>query len=411
MAERMGQVPDHLARAVNGKDVIWLYAASPEDVVAAERLVVELISEFPGFVVAVSTDGDDGQKEACERFDEAVPVFTMPVDMGFAMRRYLNTLQPKLVVLMDGKLPTGLLGECDSCCIPTVVMNVRITGSRWFAGVSKGLLSKISLFLTQGNESVQPLVEMGVRPERIRLVGDMRWDAPRIKQLEVASRLGRYLPQVGEVILCAGTCEGEESTILTAWKLLRMTGHMAVMILSPAQSERFGEVTRLVSNSGFTAIRISDWMKAPFQINHGDVLVLDRIGELAAVYKVATVAFLGGSLVARGGISPVESARFGVPALIGPHYENFRVEVDGMRQADAIYMVEKSNLVEKLHTAMSRGRAVGQRARDFHQVQGGASVRTAAELKEVVLADARALGHVPFGERARAERGLLRQSA
>jgi 3-deoxy-D-manno-octulosonic-acid transferase len=125
-------------------------------------------------------------------------------------------------------------------------------------------------------------------------------------------------------------------------------------------------------------------MKAPKPVQLGDVLLLDSIGSLAAVYRLATVAFVGGSLVKRGGHNPLEPARFGVPVIMGPSYENFREIVEGMRAQDAVMIVDDGNLILKLHQAMSRGRVVGRRGRDFFNSQAGATERTVLALKDLL---------------------------
>jgi 3-deoxy-D-manno-octulosonic-acid transferase len=385
---RLGRVPESLIRAVQGRDTLWLHAVSVGEVLAAERLIAELQTALPCYVIAVSTTTATGQKLATERLPHC-PVFFMPLDFAFTMRRYLDAIRPKLVVLMESELWPRMLTECERAVIPVVVVNARISDRSFprylrLRRFWKPFLAKVTLFLAQGDESAGRLAEIGVNLFRIRVVGNLKYDAPPPAHTEVIEILRRNLPASGEVIVCGSTLDTEEVEILEAWVRLMSTGHRGVLIIAPRHPYRFAVVLRLVGKS---AVRASHWLQNPRPLGLGEVMVLDTVGHLAAVYQVATVAFLGGSLVPRGGHNPLEAARFGVPVVMGPSYENFREIVDAMRARDAIYIVEHGNLTLALHTAMARGRAVGRRGQEFFETQTGATARTVLALTDLVLAD------------------------
>jgi 3-deoxy-D-manno-octulosonic-acid transferase len=385
---RLGGVPETLSRAVQGHDTIWLHAVSVGEVLAAERLIAELQAALPDYVIAVSTTTATGQKLAIERLPHS-PVFYMPLDFAFTMRRYLAAIRPRLVVLMESELWPRMLTECERGQIPVVVANARISDRSFprylrLRPLWKPLLAKVTLFLAQGDESAGRLVKMGVALGRIRVVGNLKYDAPPPANTEIVQTLRRNLPPADEIIVCGSTLEGEEVDILEAWVRLMSTGHRGVLILAPRHPSRFASVLRLV---GKAAVRATDWLKNPRPLELGEVMVLDTLGHLAAVYQLATVAFIGGSLVPKGGHNPLEAARFGVPVVMGCSYENFREIVDGMRARDAIYLVEHGNLTLAFHSAMTRGRAVGRRGQEFFETQTGATARTVLALTDLVLAD------------------------
>jgi 3-deoxy-D-manno-octulosonic-acid transferase len=383
---RLGQVPQHLARATEGSKTIWLHAVSVGEVLAAERLIAELRAALPDYLVVVSTTTATGQKLALERLPQC-PVFYMPLDFAYGMLRYLRVIQPSLVVLMESELWPRMLTECERAQIPVVVVNARISDRSFprylrLRRFWKPLLAKVTLFLAQGDESAERLAKIGVSLNRIRVVGNLKYDAPPPASGHVVDTLRRHLPHDGEVIVCGSTVEGEETDILEAWVRLISTGHRGVLMIAPRHPSRFGTVLRL---AGKSAVRASEWLRSPRPLNLGEVIVLDTLGHLAAVYQVATVAFLGGSLVRRGGHNPLEAARFGVPVIMGPSYENFREIVDALRARDAIYIVEHGNLTLALHTAMARGRAAGRRGQQYFEAQTGATARTVLALTDIVL--------------------------
>jgi 3-deoxy-D-manno-octulosonic-acid transferase len=385
---RLGQVPPHLTRAVEGHDTIWLHAVSVGEVLAAERLIADLQSSLqsalPSLVIAVSTTTATGYQLANERLPRC-PVFYMPLDFAYTMRRHLATIRPRLVVLMESELWPRMLTECERSRVPVVVVNARISDRSFprylrLRRFWQPFLAKVTLFLAQGDESAGRLASIGVPLNRIRVVGNLKYDAPPPTQPDILHLLRRHLP-LAEVLVCGSTLESEEVEILEAWVRLISTGHRGVLILAPRHPQRFPAVLRLVGKS---AVRASEWLKHPRPLQIGEVMVLDTLGHLAAVYQVATIAFLGGSLVPKGGHNPLEAARFGVPVVMGPSYENFREIVDAMRALDAIYIVEHGNLTLALHTAMGRGRAVGLRGQQFFQAQTGATARTVIALTDLL---------------------------
>jgi 3-deoxy-D-manno-octulosonic-acid transferase len=166
-----------------------------------------------------------------------------------------------------------------------------------------------------------------------------------------------------------------------------------MMVLAPRHPDRFAAVAGLVSSSGFVLLRASAFRERPVAIEPGSIFLLDTIGDLASVYSLGTVAFVGGSLIPAGGHNPLEPAQFGVPVITGPSFENFREIVDAMLLHDSIRVVASHNLSRTL-VAMLRSRddaqALGARGRTFFEAQAGATARTLQALLK--LLQERAMG-------------------
>ena len=415
---RLGRVPAGLREAVAGRRVVWVHAVSVGEVMAATRLIAELKERLPGWVIAVSTTTETGQNLARERLKDS-PVFYMPLDFAFSVRRYLRLLRPELVVLMESEFWPRLMRECPRNGIPVAVVNARVSDRSLprylrLRALWRPLLKCISLFLAQSEQNAERLRRIGAPAERVRVSGNLKYDVRVASGNAMSELMASHLPAGAAVVVCGSTLEGEERMLLDAWRSIVEKVPNAVMVLAPRHPDRFKAVGALVA-SEFGLKRATEFRERPVQIVAGDVFLLDTIGDLASVYSLGAVAFVGGSLVASGGHNPLEPAQFGVPVVVGPSFENFREIVDAMRASDAIRVVspqpagltpasklaggpgsrpgtpiDSQSLMEALCGLLeNRGeaRAVGERGRRVFEAQAGATARTADALMELVERD------------------------
>ena len=335
----------------------------------------------------VSTTTATGQKVAGERFG-AGRVFYFPLDFGFAVRRYLRVLRPELMVLMESELWPRHLVECARAGVPVAVVNARVSDRsfprymrlRW---VWRGLFGKVRVFLAQGEESAGRLRAIGA--ERVRVVGNLKYDLGALKESSVVQQIVQLLK--GRLLVVAGsTLQGEEELMFKAWEQTQGSIASSLLVVAPRHPQRFREVEKLHWDKHFgPQFVVASSEELQFgDLEDGAVILLDTIGDLAAVYRVANVAFIGGSLVAKGGHNPLEAARYGVPVVMGPSYENFREIVDGMRVAGAIRIVGGEGLAEALVEELRDGAAMGARGRAYFESQAGATGRTVAALLELI---------------------------
>ena len=223
-------------------------------------------------------------------------------------------------------------------------------------------------------------------PERVRVTGNLKFDIPAPAPPAIVESVRKSIAAtgVGPVLVCGSTVEGEESLLLKAFENLLVQHPRAVMILAPRHPERFAAVAALLEQMSIRFLRRSLWNGEPLT---SGVLLLDTIGELAALYALADIAFVGGSLVPRGGHNIIEPAQHGVATVVGNHTENFRDIVSLFESRDAVRIVGLAELplvfLELLANDEER-RTLGQRAAETMRSQIGATARTAGELQELL---------------------------
>jgi 3-deoxy-D-manno-octulosonic-acid transferase len=386
LSERLGWVPDRL-REGDARKTIWVHAVSVGEVLAASRLVNELSACAPQYRVLLSTTTRTGQRLARERTG-ATRAFYFPLDFPWIVRRYLRVLDPVLLVLVETELWPNLLTACRQAAIPVAVVNGRISDrslSRYlrFRRVWTKILSGISIVLAQSQEDVKRMKAIGAPAGRVSFAGNLKFDVRSAEPAPITRTLREKLPSGIRVLVCGSTLEGEEEILLDAFQQLLKTIPDCVMILAPRHPERFGRVAQLLKNRNQQCVRRSNWMKRPAKIKPGTVVLLDSIGELASVYALASVAFVGGSLVPAGGHNPLEPAQFAVPVVMGNHYANFRAIIDTLLQAEALKLATTETLVpmlENLLTDDEAANALGVRALEVFHHESGATGRAVTAL-------------------------------
>jgi 3-deoxy-D-manno-octulosonic-acid transferase len=404
LAGRLGRVPEGLRAAVAGKNVVWVHAVSVGEVLAAGRLVAELSTALgDGWMVVVSTTTATGQALARERFG-AERVFFYPLDIGWAVRAYLKALRPKLLVLMESELWPRMLVECGHRGVPVAVANARVSDRSFARGVKiravwELMLRRVTLFLAQSEEDARRLVAMGARDGGVQVGGNLKYDVRAPKQ----SKAAEWIVQAaaGRPIVVAGSTVdrrndsalSEDEMVIQAWEGTVRLDLGAMLVIAPRHPERFLEVEavarefRLQKMSELT-IGQGGIQSSTAHMKNIEVVLLDTIGDLAAVYKVADVAFVGGSLVAKGGHNPLEPAQFGVPVVMGASYENFRDVVGRMRAVDGIRIVkdkdELGTMLADLLKNREEARAMGERGQAVFEAQAGATTRTVEALMRLM---------------------------
>ena len=390
LAERLGRVPSRLQLPGREEPAIWVHSVSVGEVLAVAGLVEELRHRFPRDRIFISTTTDTGQALARQRFGEA-NVFYFAMDFAFAIRPYMRALRPRLVVIAETEFWPNFLRLAHASGARIAVVNARISDRSWpryrrFRGLLRRLLANVDLFLAQTQEDAARLRDIGAGPERVRVSGNLKFDIPAPAPPAIVESLRKSIAAsaAGPVLVCGSTVDGEEPLLLKAFENLLVQHPRALMILAPRRPERFGAVAALLERMSIRFWRRSAWNGEALSAG---VFLLDTIGELAALYALADVAFVGGSLVAHGGHNIIEPAQHGVATVVGNHTENFRDIVSLFRSRDAVRIVGPAELPLVLLELLANDAeriALGRRAAETMRSQIGATARTADELQALL---------------------------
>jgi 3-deoxy-D-manno-octulosonic-acid transferase len=381
---------------------VWIHAVSVGEIGVARNLLAELRRRLPAspvpvrFGVSVSTAA--GRELAERTLSPHAAVFAFPFDLARPVEKALDATRPGLIVLTETELWPLFIASAARRGIPVALVNGRIS-ERSFAryrivrGFFARTLRKLSLAAMQSEEDARRLEELGAPPGRVRTFGNLKYDLPAPAPYADGPRLAAAA--AGRPVLVAGsTGADEERLVLDAWERL---APRPLLVLAPRRPERFDEVAKLVDSRGLKLVRRSSQLTAhSFQ---PDVYLLDSIGELASVYRGATLAFAGGSLIPAGGQSPIEAWAAGVAVVAGPHMENFR---DAARLGESLGILRRAGSPEALARlfgeALDRREETarrGEEAARFVAGSRGAAAATAAALAELAPALAGERGSAP----------------
>ena len=397
LGQRLGYLP--IAMNVDGEASVWIHAVSVGEALTAKALIADLRAEYPRLRLFLSTTTMAGQQVAKKNLQKVDGVFYFPFDWGITVRRTLDIVKPRLFVMMETEIWPNLLRECRSRGIKTVVVNGRISARsypryRLVRPLFRRVLADIDRFCMQGDESARRIIDLGADPTRVTVTGSLKFDS---LQAPVAASHGRTREPVlryfrvapSRVVLVAGsTMKPEDSAVLRAFARIRSISPGSLLVIAPRQRERFAEVERLALEDGFSVARRSDL--AIDAEPRADVVVLDTFGELAQVYQIATVVFVGGSLADHGGHNILEPAIFGKPIVFGPHMHNFREIAETFLVSHAAVQVqserELGEVLRNLTTDPVRRASLGAAARALVEANRGAKDKTMAVVSQLLPA-------------------------
>jgi 3-deoxy-D-manno-octulosonic-acid transferase len=391
LLERLGAVP---ARLTGLDRIIWVHAVSVGEVLAVSRLVKTLDEALPDYRIVISTTTRTGQTLARERFG-AERVFYCPLDLPWSVRAYLKALRPQALILAETEFWPNLLSGCFRRAIPVAVVNARISDRSWprykaLRNLWQPFLSRLSRVLAQSQTDAERLIAIGCLPERVSVAGNLKFDVRAAEEAE-ATRLLKTVAAGLRLVVTGSTLEGEESALIEAWPRLLEADSQLAMVLAVRHPERFASVAALLDKSGIQWVRRSAWKGQSAEslspLRGGQIVLLDTIGELASVYSLASIAFVGGSLIPAGGHNPLEPAQFGVTIAMGPHYANFRAITEDLIAHNAICITEKDQLAKALVDLLcdrTKAAAIGARAKQVFASQAGATDRCVEAIRELL---------------------------
>lgn len=385
LRQRFGSLP-----SIAQRPVLWLHCVSVGETQAARPLVDQIKQQFPHHALVVSTITRTGQKLAQDVFGaQAEQIFYFPFDWRWTARRALRAISPDAVLIMETELWPNFLRECQAREIPVALVNGRISRQsfRRYSLIKfflRRMLRSLSVAVMQSDVDAGRLRDLGMPAERLHTAGNLKFDAKEVssateKTTEIRNRFG-FRTDV-PLILAASTHAPEEKIILDSFKQLRGP---ARLMLAPRHPERFQEVASLIRDSGLSWSRRTN---APDRTDtDASVILLDTIGELPATYALATVVFVGGSIVDRGGHNVLEPAAAGVPVVTGAHTHNFHAIVDLLNEANAVVQLppvegaeasqELARVLTDLLADPERRNELATRAKQLIASNRGAAERT-----------------------------------
>lgn len=392
LRERWGYLPDGID--AGGRPSIWIHAVSVGEVQAARTLIPGLRDRYPGHRLWLSTTTRTGRAVAAG-IEGVDGLFYFPLDLPPAVDRVLDRVRPALFVAVDTELWPNLLRRCARRGVRTVLVNGRISDRsypryrlvrRWFRRV----LADMDRCCAQSDESARRLVDLGAPADRVVTTGNLKFDALPATRPGPPSRDG--LPRsLGlapgrPALVAASTHPGEEGPVLDAFRRLRARTPDLVLVLAPRHPERGAEAAALAADRGLAAVRRSRLPEGG--AGRAEVVVLDTVGELPALFPAATVVFVGGSLVPSGGHNVLEPAAWGRPVVFGPHMENFAEIAELFVAHRAARRVAGAGELEPVLAELladPRQRAeLGTAARSLVEANRGAAARSLAEIATVL---------------------------
>jgi 3-deoxy-D-manno-octulosonic-acid transferase len=327
LAERLGRYPESLTMRLREKRPLWLHAVSVGEAVVGGILVSRLRARRSGLPLLVSTVTATGREVARERIPQAEGHIYFPLDFPGPVSRAVTAVNPRLVLLTEGEIWPNFLEACHVRGVPVLLVNGRVS-HRSFRRCQlvkpfyRRVLARIALFCMQGEGDARRILALGADPERVVVTGNIKYDDEEAND-QFPARLAPVARLVdGRPVWVAGsTHRGEEGPILQAFGEIRTGVPGSILVIAPRHPERIPEVEMLLREANLPFIRRSALPGGAVEL--APVVLVDTMGELSHLYALATVAFVGGSLVPAGGHNILEPARHRRPILFGPHMDNF----------------------------------------------------------------------------------------
>jgi len=383
---------------IGERPCLWFHAVSVGEVLLLRPLVREMTRRRPGWDVVISTTTPTGLSVARRTFPDQI-TFYAPLDFSWATRRAMGRIRPTVLALVELELWPNLIRAAKRSGAKVAIINARLSarshrGYRRIRGPLGSTLNLIDVVAAQDEDYARRFVDLGVPAERISVTGSVKFDGlesdrDNARTRELREELG--LSNSDLVFVAGSTMEGEEAAALSAYRAAKRHHPRLRLVLVPRHAERFDAVARMLEDAGETVIRRGRGDSAPKGGAGAStpVILIDTIGELGAVWGLADVAFVGGSLLpGRGGQNMMEPAAYGASVMFGPHTANFREIVDQLLARNAARRVAgSSELTLRLQEDLDdpeNAAARGAAGRRFVLAQHGASGRTLLELDRLV---------------------------
>ena len=389
-AKFLGLVP----RRTSARPCIWLHAVSLGEVSQIAPLVAEISARHPQWEIAISTTTRTGYELACKRYDRHT-VFYCPLDFSWAVRTAVRRIRPAMLVLVELELWPNLISAAQAAGAKVAVVNGRLSdrsfrGYRRVRPVVRWILRRLDLIAVQNERYAERFRALGVGEQTLHVTGSLKFDGAQTDrdnpQTTHLRGVAGFAPS--DVVFLAGsTQEPEERLALDTYRQLAADHPNLRLVLVPRHPERFDAVAAMLDGSGLPWQRRTALDQQPAN-PASRILLVDRVGELAAWWGIARVAYVGGSMGSRQGQNMIEPAAYGAAVSFGPKTRNFRDVVEALLLADGASVVHDGDqltaFVRRCLEDPAFAEGLGQNAQRVVRSQLGATARTVDLLDELL---------------------------
>ena len=377
---RLGFLPKNFYEQFQGKKNIWVHAVSVGEVLAVAGMIQKIKQELPSYRIVLSTVTKTGHKIALTKIGDDVTLVYAPLDFSWATGRFVKAINPVLYVLAETEIWPNLFTSLANNKVPIIQINGRISDKAftWYKRVRfllKPVLAHVNIFCMQSDEDADKIHALGVARNMVKVVGNVKFDNA-FEQKACDMKNPGYAED--DFVFAAGsTHPGEEKVLLETLNVLREEFPFLRLLIAPRHIERTQEIENIIREQGFNPKKFSQLQG---NINPDDVVVVDTIGHLRYLYKIAALVFIGKSLTGRGGQNIIEPASFGKAIIVGPNMQNFRHISQLFLQDKALVQINGPQVlvstIRDLINQPHQRTALGMAAKNVVEKNKGATQRT-----------------------------------
>ena len=392
-AQRFGEIK----RRHPEKKCIWLHAVSVGEVNATKTIIEELKNRLPDYEILISTTTDTGFTAANKLYGDEHCVIFFPLDLSCIMQRAFRNIRPAVCLLMELEVWPNFLQIANRLNVPVVVVNGRISpksfaGYKKIGSISKKFFSRISLVLAQNELYAERFRQVGVAVENVIVTSSLKYDTAQMSdKIEGSDALSQQL-NIGDspLLVAGGTGNDEEKIILDAYKIVRKQFADLRLVIVPRKPERFDEVADLIGQYGFDFVRYSRIKETNETITDKPPVILgDTMGDLRKFYSLATVIFVGRSLVPMGGSDMIEAAALGKCTIFGPHTFNFPTAAEELiKDKGALLVQDQRELAQAVQKCLSEpdyAKQIAASGREIIRRNQGATERSIVAIEKLLM--------------------------
>ena len=367
----------------SAKETIWLHAVSVGETLAAVPLVKALQVKYPDHRLLITCMTPTGSERITAAFGDSVDHSYAPYDMPDAVARFIQRVQPKMLIIMETELWPNTIAACHKRQIPVILANARLSekSARGYArvrGLSGPMFAQLTAVAAQHEDDGTRFAALGLPADNLHISGNIKFDLDLNAEIRQAAESLKQQWR-GEnqrpILLAASTHRGEDEIILQAFGQIKQRVHNALLVLVPRHPERFNQVGDLCLDAGYSLARRS----SNDPVEQADILLGDSMGELMTFFGACDIAFIGGSLVSNGGHNMIEPAVWGKPTLSGLSVFNFAEVSRLLAEAGGLALVEDTvalaETVIELIENPERAQQMGQQAQQVAEANRGALER------------------------------------